>query len=296
MDVRGIIMRAFPAFLVASLALTPPAMAQEGMKELRAAEALVVPPTLVERYGPDDLRSGELRLPEGKGPFPVVILVHGGCWTASFDTRKGVTPLAEALRGRGVAVWNIEYRRIGDAGAGWPGTFEDVAAGVDHVAALAKRYPLDLKRVAFVGHSAGAHLALWAASRSKLSGALKAKGVVNPVSVVAIDGPGMLAPFIGPDAQVCGEPVIVPLMGGTPTERPDAYRAATPGANLPLGVRQLLVEAELGPFMTDYAAAAKASGDAVVELPLPTANHFDIITPATANGTTVVDFILTKAF
>ena len=273
-----------------------PAAAQEGMKELRAAEATVPPPTTVERYGPDALRSGELRLPAGKGPFPVAILIHGGCWTASFDTRKGVTPLAEALRARGVAVWNIEYRRVGDPGAGWPGPFEDVAAGVDHLATLARRHPLDLKRVILVGHSAGAHLALWAASRSRLTGPLKGKGAIKPVSVVAIDGPGALTPFIGVDEQVCGQPVIVPLMGGTPAQKPDAYRTASPADHLPLGMRQLLVEAELGPFMKPYAAAATAAGDPVEVLEPTGANHFDIITPATPNGKAVVNFIMAKAW
>lgn len=273
-----------------------PAAAQEGMKELRAAEATVPPPTAVERYGSDALRSGELRLPPGKGPFPVAILIHGGCWTASFDTRKGVTPLAEALRARGVAVWNIEYRRVGDPGAGWPGTFEDVAAGVDHLATLARRHPLDLKRVILVGHSAGAHLALWAASRSRLTGPLKGKGAIKPVSVVAIDGPGALTPFVGVDEQVCGQPVIVPLMGGTPAQKPEAYRTASPADHLPLGMRQLLVEAELGQFMKPYAAAATAAGDPVEVLEPTGANHFDIITPATPNGKAVVDFILAKAW
>ena len=282
-------------FAVASALAAAPVLAQEGMRELRAEQAGVPAPTLVERYGADDLRSGDLRLPPGKGPFPVAVLIHGGCWYAPMDTRAGTTPLAEALRARGIAVWNIEYRRIGNPGGGWPGTFEDVAAGVDHLTALAKRYPLDLTRTTIIGHSAGAHLALWAASRARLAPPF-GPGAVRPVSVVAIDGPGALEPFVGIDKEVCGMPVIVPLMGGTPAEKPDAYRIASPANQLPFGTRQLLVEGALGDLMKPYVAAARAKGDPVEELAPPDANHFDIITPGSPNGRAVADWIAANAF
>lgn len=284
------------AALLAVAAATPAAADDAAsMAALRKAEAAVAKPTLTERFGADDLRTGTLRLPAGKGPFPVVVLIHGGCWTAGFDTRSGAEPLGAALAARGIAVWNIEYRMVGQPGAGWPGTFEDVTAGVDHLAKLAKRYPLDLTRVSVVGHSAGAHLALWVASRGKLPVPWTARAV-RPMSVVAIDGPGTLAPFVGIDAEVCGKPVIVPFMGGTPAERPSAYQTASPADHLPLGVHQLLVLGELGPLMQPYVAAAKASGDRVDVLAPTGADHFDIIVPGSANGAAVVDFIATKAF
>lgn len=284
------------AALLAVAAATPAAADDAAsMAALRKAEAAVAKPTLTERFGADDLRTGTLRLPAGKGPFPVVVLIHGGCWTAGFDTRSGAEPLGAALAARGIAVWNIEYRMVGQPGAGWPGTFEDVTAGVDHLAKLAKRYPLDLTRVSVVGHSAGAHLALWVASRGKLPVPWTASAV-RPMSVVAIDGPGTLAPFVGIDAEVCGKPVIVPFMGGTPAERPSAYQTASPADHLPLGVHQLLVLGELGPLMQPYVATAKASGDRVDVLAPTGADHFDIIVPGSANGAAVVDFIATKAF
>jgi acetyl esterase/lipase len=291
----GGIMRLSTLVAVASALAAAPLLAQDGMKELRTEQAAVPKPTMVARYGPDDLRSGELRLPEGKGPFAVAVVIHGGCWIAAMDSRAGTTPLAEALRRRGIAVWNVEYRRLGNPGGGWPGTFEDVAAAVDYLPALAKTYPLDLNRVTIVGHSAGAHLALWAASRGKLAAPFAA-GAVKPVSVVAIDGPPVLAPLIGIDAQECGQPVIVPLMGGTPVEHPDRYRIATPAENLPLGVRQLLVEATLGGVMKPYAEAARAAGDTVEELAPANANHFDIITPGSPNGKAVAGWIAANAF
>lgn len=224
------------------------------------------------------------------------MLIHGGCWTAGYATRASFEPLAAALAARGLAVWNVEYRQIGQSGAGWPGTFEDVAGGVEHLRVLARRYPLDLSRVVLVGHSAGAHLALWAASRRKLGGRWADDHAIRPIAVAAIDGPATLAPFVGLDAQVCGKPVIVPFMGGTPAEKPDAYRLASPADHLPLGARQLLVLGELGPLMQPYVAGAKAAGDPVEVLSPAGADHFDIITPDTPNGAAVVDLIATRAF
>ena len=119
-------------------------------------------------YGEDPLQFGELYLPAGDGPFPVVVLIHGGCWLAEFD-QAHLRSLAVAARDSGFAVWNVEYRRVGNPGGGWPGTFLDVAAGTDYLRELARQHPLDLEQVVPVGHSAGGHLALWLAMRSQLT-------------------------------------------------------------------------------------------------------------------------------
>lgn len=279
--------------LLACLSL--PVAAAQGSSEqtYKQVAARAGPPTAVLRYGPDELRSGQLRLPEGKGPFPVAVVIHGGCWTASYDTMAGMAAVSEALTRRGIATWNIEYRRLGDPGAGWPGTFEDIGSGIDHLAVLAKSYPLDLTRVTIVGHSAGAHLALWGASRSRLGPAYAPK--VQPVSVVQIDGPATLAPFIGIDAQACGKPVIAELMGGLPDARASEYALASPAEHLPLGIRQLLVAGAFAPLMAPYADMAKAAGDHV-ELIRGTEDHFDVVTPGSPVGDKVIDFIVTRAF
>ncbi|RYE44536.1 MAG: alpha/beta hydrolase [Hyphomicrobiales bacterium] len=288
------IIRTLAAVAALSLSSVSPATAQQTSEQkYKEVASRASAPTAVIRYGADDLRSGQLRLPAGKGPFPVAVVVHGGCWTASYDTMAGTAAVSEALTRRGIATWNIEYRRLGDPGAGWPGSFEDVGAGIDYLATLAKDNPLDLSRVTIVGHSAGAHLALWGASRAKLGPAYKPK--VIPVSVVQIDGPAALAPFIGVDKQACGKPVITELMGGTPEARAAEYRLASPADHLPLGMTQLLVMGAFAPFMTPYAEAAKKAGDPVETLQ-GTSDHFDVVTPGTGVGDKVIDFIASRAF
>lgn len=238
-------------------------------------------PAVTAPYGADPLQVGELRLPGGKGPFPVAIVIHGGCWTKGFDTRRGTAPIATALAERGVATWNIEYRQLGDPGAGWPGTFRDWAAATDHLRVLAKRYPLDLRRVVTVGHSAGALAALWIASRRRLPLASVIRGT-DPLPIraaVAIDGPGDLAPFVGFDAQVCGKPVIVPLLGGTPDAVPARYREASPLRRLPLGLPQTLVQSDVLTAPAAAAYRAAAGGDSVTIVTVPGSNHFNIVAP-----------------
>lgn len=289
-------MRRLSALAAVALLLAPAAALGQASPEAayKAVGARAASPVASYSYGADPEQVVDLRLPAGPGPYPVAVVIHGGCWRADYDSRAGIAGFAEALGRRGFATWNIEYRRVGNAGGGWPGTFEDVAAAIDKLAEVAPRHRLDLSRVTVVGHSAGAHLALWAASRPRLP-APWSKTPVKLRSVVAIDGPGALAPFLGVDAQVCGQPVIAPLMGGSPKDRAEAYALASPAEHLPLGVPQLIVPAELGPFVRPYIAAAKAAGDRVEVLEPAGANHFDIVTPGSTNGEAVLDFIAAKA-
>ena len=126
-------------------------------------------PPVLHQYGPDPAQFGELWLPRGTSAATVVI-VHGGFWRARYDLSLG-RPLAADLAARGYTVWNLEYRRVAAAG-GWPATFEDIAAGIDLLAEL----PVDTARVAAIGHSAGGHLAAWAAGRSGLPPAPRVHG------------------------------------------------------------------------------------------------------------------------
>ena len=268
--------------MAAALVAAPVAARDMGPRDVDALPSSK--PTALASYGPDKLQAGELRVPAGKGPFPVLVVIHGGCWTKGFATLKNTAPLASALAAKGIATWNVEYRQVGDAGGGWPGSFQDWGAATDHLRVLARRHPLDLKRVVVTGHSAGAHAALFVAARARLPKGSPVRGA-DPLpvkAVVAIDGPGDLAPFVGPDAEICGKPVIAPLMGGTPTQVADRYAQGSPAALLPLGVPQVMLPSSvLTPDAAEaYRKAGAAKGDAVkVVATAAGADHFNIIAP-----------------
>lgn len=257
----------------------------------------VSPPTKVEAYGADPLQFGQLRMPRGKGPFSVAIIIHGGCWTKGFATLDYMSPLAARLAERGVATWNIEYRQLGDPGAGWPGSFLDWAAGADHLRSLAKTYPLDLKRVVVVGHSAGAHAALWVAARRRLAADSPIRGAANPlrpIAAIAVDGPGDLAEFIAKDEAICGKPVIAPFMGGSPADAPDHYAQGSPISLAPSGARETLVASKVltADEADRYRAGAVARGAHVQVVTVEDAGHFDMLAPDRPAGVQVETLIL----
>lgn len=247
----------------------------------------------------DPMQFGDLRMPAGAGPFPVAIVIHGGCWVSTFATLQSTAALADALRDAGVATWNVEYRQLDLPGGGWPGTFQDVAAAADHLPALAMEHPLDLSRVVAVGHSAGAHLALWLAARARLpaGSVLHDDSPLPLTAAVALGGPGDLRDFATYDAQICGTPVIAPLMGGAPDAVPDRYAQGSPVELLPLGTRQvLIVGAEDGVMPARardaYVAAATKAGDNAEVVVVPNASHFEVIAPTTTAWPIVRDTIL----
>jgi acetyl esterase/lipase len=247
-------------------------------------------------YGGEPMQFGDLRLPAGPGPFALVVVIHGGCWRSIADL-ENTAPMADALRDVGVATWNIEYRPVDKPGGGWPGTFDDVANAVDHVRALAEKYPLDTARVLVAGHSAGAHLALWTAARSRLpaDSALRRATPLPIVAAVALGGPGDLRDFATYGSQICG-PVLEQLMGGGPELVAERWAQASPAELLPLGVRQVLIVGEADRVMPArardaYAARARTAGDAV-EVKVVAGAHFEVIAPGTPAFVSVRDSVL----
>lgn len=249
-------------------------------------------------YGKDRLQFGELRLPEGTGPHPVAIVVHGGCWLAEYDLGY-VAALAAALTDHGVATWSLEYRRVGDPGGGWPGTFRDVAAAADHLRELAPAHGLDLDRVVAVGHSAGGHLALWLAARQRVAerpgGAeLAGHDPLPLVGVVSLAGIADLADYASPEG--CGA-AVEDLLGGLPDDVPRRTALASPSDLVPLGVAQTLLVGELDPVVPPghvrrYAEAAERAGDRVRIVEIPHAGHFELTTPTADAWPTVRDAVL----
>lgn len=218
-------------------------------------------------YGSMPDQFGDLRVPKGRGPHPVVVLIHGGCWREGINLDH-IAPLAVALTADGYATWSLEYRRVGDDGGGWPGTFDDVLAGFDHLAKIADEAGLDRKRVVIVGHSSGGHLALWAASRRRDS--IRA--------VVSLSG---VPDLRGAASSVC--PGMIPRLVG----RDENYSKASPMEMLPLGVPQWIVTGALDSIVPpkwagQYAAAARDKGDRVQLINIKDAGHFELIVPTTS--------------
>ena len=261
------------------------------------ALAPVPPGALRLSYGTDPLQFGELRVPATKGPHPVAIVIHGGCWMAKLGTMDpravaidNMRPLAHALTEAGIATWNIEYRRIGNPGGGWPGSFRDVAAAADFLKTIAANRQLDLNRVVSIGHSAGGHFALWLAARHRIpaSSDLYSAAPLKMTGVVDLDGPGDLKASLAIQQPVCGGPVITDLIGGSPEQQPDRFRAASPIELLPLGVRQVFLAGRMfGPQAPGYEAAATKAGDSI-QVSVSDAGHFVFIDPASSMWPTVL--------
>lgn len=236
-------------------------------------------------YGPEPQQYGDLWVPDGTGPHPVLVLIHGGCWLSQYDGFSLMGGMAKALRDAGIAVWNIEYRRLGEGGGGYPGTFQDAGAAIDHLRVLALTYPLDLQRVVLSGHSAGGHLALWGASRAALDRASPVRGTdpLRVQGVVSLGGIVDLRDYraTGPDA--CGGPETIDRLTGAAARTGNVFADTSPGDILARDVAVTLVsgtrDAIVPPrFAQQYAAKAIQAGQADLrELEIDGAGHFELI-------------------
>jgi len=274
--------------LIETMASENPARAKEKTLSWSELTQMALPPP-GERitYGEGPQQFGELRVPKGEGPFPVMVLIHGGCWQNAFDYVY-ITRLAAWLTERGMATWTIEYRRLGDEGGGWPGTFLDVANATDELRRIAERSKLDLQRVYSGGHSAGGQLALWLASRAQLEETSELF-VKDPLPIRGVLGLAAIADLaqyrIGPPKSCHSS--VEPLLGGPPDKVPARYAETSPIQRLPLGVRQVFVQGEEDPIVSAasvraYVEAAKTAGDDAIILPLPSLGHFETSVPLPA--------------
>jgi acetyl esterase/lipase len=230
------------------------------------------PPDKREAYGSDPNQFIELRLPRTKKPYPVLLNLHGGYWRAKYDlTHAG--HMCEALRAAGLATFNVEYRRVGNPGGGWPGTFADIRSAYRYVRQEARRFQLDLNRLVVLGHSAGGQLALClAAHETSLRRAIALAGVVDLRKAFAL--------HLSHDA-------VVEFLGGTPEQVPEHYRESDPMELKVPQARQWLIHGtddDTVPveFSREYVQHKKKSGEPARLIEIHGCGHFDLIDPDSA--------------
>jgi acetyl esterase/lipase len=237
-------------------------------------------------YGNEPSQFGILWLPEDVeegSKFPLVVMFHGGFWKSEYGL-DGISPLACDLAQRGCATWNVEYRRVGEPGGGWPGTFDDAETAVNFVPEIAKKYPIDPSRVVILGHSAGGHLALWLASR------------VTVRAVIAMAGIPDLTRMRQTEKQL-GEHYVLDLMGGEPEEFPDRYQEASPAESKPGRILCVLFHGDRDVDVPteqsiEYSRRQEALGENVQLHVLPDTDHFDFIDPRSAAWNTMVEAVV----
>lgn len=228
-------------------------------------------------YGAQPEQFADLYLPDaapGDDAIPVVVLIHGGFWRAkhALDLTE---PLAHDLCDAGFAAWNIEYRRVAQPGGGWPGTLLDVADAIDRLAEVAPAQGLDLDRVALVGHSAGGHLALWAAGRAAISdGSPGADPKIVPVIAI---GQGPVVGLRHAAEQRVGNGAVIDFLDGAPHAVPDRYDAATP--RLGAGPRMVAVIGSEDDVVPPEFSVDDAQPGAIEVVVIDGADHMVLIEP-----------------
>ncbi|MEL7480995.1 MAG: alpha/beta hydrolase [Pseudomonadota bacterium] len=245
-------------------------------------------PTATVSYGDNAAHLIDVWVPDGEGPHPIVLMVHGGCWQKAIADRTLMNYAAEDLRQRGLAVWNIEYRGVDEAGGGYPGTFEDVAAAADFIIPAAPQFNLDVGRIAGFGHSAGGHLVAWLAARENLpdDSALAASYPLSLIGIVISGGLADLeasAPVTLPD---CLSTISDTLTGRPDDVRPDVFVDTSPARLQPAtawqasvnGALDRIAPPQLGLAYTDLVTAA---GGTARYVEVDDAGHVELISPGT---------------
>ncbi|HEX8241207.1 MAG TPA: alpha/beta hydrolase [Allosphingosinicella sp.] len=289
----------------------PPASPPQAQPELMKWPALLErprpEPDSTIAYGPDQMQKVDLWLPAGRGPHPTVLMVHGGCWQTEIADRRIMNWIADDLRKRGIAVWNIDYRGVDRDGGGYPGTFADSAAAADALRRHAAEYKLDIRPLVAVGHSAGGHLALWLAARPAVgrrrSSPLIPRGspilAADPLpidTVVSLGGLPDLELAATPPGSGCGTEVIERLVGPPTLSSRHVYADTSVPRLAPLGIRQVLINGlqdRIIPtaYAEDYARKMRTAGDKVKVRMIDRTGHVELIAPETAAWAAAVEEI-----
>ena len=251
-------------------------------------------------YGSDANQFAELRFPNGKGPFPLLFVVHGGFWQSVYDLSH-IGHLCAAFTSKGVITCNIEYRRIGNSGGGWPGTFQDINLATRNIIQTMSPDPrFDLARTALIGHSAGAHLALWLVGSHQISKGSplhsdQKQAITSAISLAGVSDLRLAW------KQKLGHGTVTRLMGGTPDEHPDRYKAGSPIELLPTGARQVLVHGtadDTVPISQSEAFTEKAKklGDRPTLVKLDKIGHYELIDPESEAWPSVARAVLSLLY
>ena len=281
-----------PLALLFVAALAACAMSEAPNSPGSGPDGLMAWPDLLERprpqpsatiaYGEHPLQIVDLYLPAGEGPHPTAIMIHGGCWQTEIADRRIMNWIADDLRRRGIAVWNIDYRGVDRDGGGYPGTFLDAGAAADSLRDHAARHNLDLSRLVATGHSAGGHLALWLAARPRLPrvSPLRTENPIPIHAVVSLGGLPDLEQAARPPGSGCGTEVIARISGGR-------YAETSVPRLAPLGVAQVLINGRQDRiiptfYAEDYARPMRAAGDDVRVRMIDRTGHVELIAPETA--------------
>jgi len=235
------------------------------------------------RYGDDPSQFAELRFPNGKGPFPLLFVVHGGFWQSQYGLSH-IGHLCAAFTSKGIITCNLEYRRIGNPGGGWPGTFQDIGLATRHILQeMSNDSRFDHIRTAIIGHSAGGHLALWLAGshRIRKGSPLHSEQKQTITRTISLAGVSDLRQAW---KTKLGHGTVTRLMGGTPDEHPDRYNAGSPIDLLPTGARQILVHGaddDTVPVSQSDAFVQRAEklGDRPTLVKLDGIGHYELIDP-----------------
>jgi pimeloyl-ACP methyl ester carboxylesterase len=235
-------------------------------------------PDAVLRYADHPRGFAELRLPEGKGPFPLAVIYHGGCWKTGIASQAYMAPLATRWQQQGIATLNVDYREVGDGG-GWPGSFADWAASANLIDEVAARHPIDRDRVTLVGHSAGGLPAVWLARASGEGSPVGQRAPLRARAAIVLDGPGDVGAEQPAFDALCQFSAVAPFMGAAPAADPSRYGAISPTTGAPELAQVLFVQARL-PAPSAATQASLAAGGAKVSVRENIGeSHFAIITP-----------------
>lgn len=259
--------------MVLSGAITAQNSSLMGMKDVQSFP--IKTQSLEIHYGNKDKQKAFFRSASESEKQPIVVIIHGGCWVSAIADYQFMEPFASALTEAGFSTYNLEYRSLGDSGGGYPGTFEDIIQGINHLTELAKTYPIDLNKVIITGHSAGGHLALWSAFSGQLK--FKPKGLISLAGIVD------LISYLDRDGKKCGSNVDE-LMGGLPEDLKERYIQFSPEFQADFSQQISIIHGKLDPIVPyshiqSFENRGKLIGKNFNSIGIDEAGHFELVIP-----------------